>query len=1229
MFRPKLLSRTLFVRLALVSILIGAGFAFAASASAESGYALIDPVKAFLGFEPMRPAPQISSVANQPMSAPTDLFISEYIEGSGSNKAIEIYNGTGSPVDMGAGSYALELYSNGSATVSQSVSLTATIANGDVYVVYNGSANAAIIAEGDLVSNTVINFNGDDAVALRKAGSIIDVLGQIGFDPGTEWGTGSVTTLNHTLVRKSTVCAGDTNGANAFDPVGEWDGFPQDTFTFIGAHTASCLESPTPTATATATATATPVPTFTVTYLGGGNTHGIPPTDFSSPYASGSTVTLLGPGSLSKTGFRFDGWLINELTQEQPGFTFSITGNVVVEALWVPFTGYATVDTFVDGNFTADPVWSGSTSNWVVVPDSTVAAGAVGSNSLNLNSSAGLTRFLSTPLAQWGNSQEWGIFVGRQSVAFTANTQQFFWLYANETTLTNGTVDGYRIAIGDDIGNDEIRLEHVVNGAVSSTVITSSGAIPNGSTDIGFLVRVKRSAGGVWEVYTSPLPTLSGTGAIATDLPFETNANVFQGFGFNSSITPVSGGFIGVAAQSGSEAQFDQIFMTPSSFGTPATRLVAIGGTDTGNCVSAACATIKYAILQAFPGDTVSIAAGTYGESNIIVDKAINFVGAGAATTIVSRPSGAFFRMFDIGPNNPSVNVSISGLTINRGHLTGSFPSNPVFGAGIRNFAELTITNSSITNNELDNLGSGAGIHSTGNLTVNGSTLSGNLSDGEAGAIKVGGLGQLSMNNSTVSGNTADFGAGLHASTSGVLTITNSTITNNTAPAFSCGGIDVSALAVIVGNTIIAGNPGDDVCDAASVDSNGYNLVGSGDTGGFSAIGDQVGVANPLLGPLANNGGPTFTHALLTGSPAIDKGSSFGSTTDQRGLMRPFDDPNIPNADDGSDIGAYEEQTALSSPTPTATATSTPTNTPTATSTPTATPTANITGNVDYAIVSKPVPDTQLDAAGGIPLMAFTDSMGNYALSGFGGGAYTVTPSRTAQPCLPAGPNGIFSNDAALISQHVVGLITLTSDQLIAADVSNFHAISSFDAALIAQKVVGICGGLNHSGEWVFSPASVPHPGGVVGSLTENYRAVMIGDVSGDWDPMGPQRPQIIRRFGVPDVKASVPVMTAAAGSEAVIPFRIDDLGGIGVGSYQFDLIYDPSVITPAEAAASITGAMDESLTVVSNSPEPGLLKVAVYGSVPVYGDGVYVNLTFKVTGKPGSATPLQLTASD
>jgi hypothetical protein len=100
--------------------------------------------------------------------------------------------------------------------------------------------------------------------------------------------------------------------------------------------------------------------------------------------------------------------------------------------------------------------------------------------------------------------------------------------------------------------------------------------------------------------------------------------------------------------------------------------------------------------------------------------------------------------------------------------------------------------------------------------------------------------------------------------------------------------------------------------------SGGYNLIGAVNGGtGFGAPGDQLGsVASPLdpkLGPLQDNGGPTPTMALLTGSPAIDKGNSGGLTTDQRGRQRPFDIPNIPNAPggNGSDIGAFEVNLAL------------------------------------------------------------------------------------------------------------------------------------------------------------------------------------------------------------------------------------------------------------------------------------------------------------------------------
>ena len=170
-------------------------------------------------------------------STVNDIFLSEYIEGSSFNKAIEIYNGTGSAVDLAAGLYTLELYSNGSPTVSQSLALSGTIASGDVYVLAHPSADAAILAQADVTSGSVINFNGDDAVVLRKNGAVVDAFGQIGFDPGTQWAGGGT---DDTLRRAESVCEGDTNPDDAFDASLQWVVFANNTFDGLGSHTANC-----------------------------------------------------------------------------------------------------------------------------------------------------------------------------------------------------------------------------------------------------------------------------------------------------------------------------------------------------------------------------------------------------------------------------------------------------------------------------------------------------------------------------------------------------------------------------------------------------------------------------------------------------------------------------------------------------------------------------------------------------------------------------------------------------------------------------------------------------------------------------------------------------------------------------------------------------------------------------------------------------------------------------
>src|SRR5512145_2441779 len=165
-----------------------------------------------------------AGVAQPALAAPTDLFFSEYIEGTSNNKALEIYNGTGAPVDLTAGGYNVQMHFNGNPVATLTIDLTGTVASGDVFVLAQASALAAILAQADQ-TNGAGWFNGDDAVVLRKGTTVIDVIGQIGVDPGTEWGSGLTSTADNTLRRKSTVTDGDANGADAFDPAVQWDGF--------------------------------------------------------------------------------------------------------------------------------------------------------------------------------------------------------------------------------------------------------------------------------------------------------------------------------------------------------------------------------------------------------------------------------------------------------------------------------------------------------------------------------------------------------------------------------------------------------------------------------------------------------------------------------------------------------------------------------------------------------------------------------------------------------------------------------------------------------------------------------------------------------------------------------------------------------------------------------------------------------------------------------------------
>ena len=237
-------------------------------------------------------------------------------------------------------------------------------------------------------------------------------------------------------------------------------------------------------------------------------------------------------------------------------------------------------------------------------------------------------------------------------------------------------------------------------------------------------------------------------------------------------------------------------------------------------------------------------------------------------------------------------------------------------GGGIWNAGSqtvMTITDSTIADNSVTSSSTalGGGIYNDGMLTIEGCTIANNANTNGSG----GGLfnfSTLTVADSTFFGNTAsDSGGGIE--NAGIASISNCTITNNSASQEATfgtvpGGGGISSAGggafntTMVKNTIVAQNDSPTNPDVAGeIISNGYNLIGDGTGGTISpTTGDQIGTfdspIDPMLGPLADNGGPTQTCALLPGSPAIDVGDPNAPETDQRN----YDRTNAP------DIGAFE-----------------------------------------------------------------------------------------------------------------------------------------------------------------------------------------------------------------------------------------------------------------------------------------------------------------------------------
>jgi hypothetical protein len=175
----------------------------------------------------------MTSTAAAPASA---LYISEYVEGSGNNKAIEIYNSSATlPANLTG--CALRYYFNGNPTVGTTIPLAGIVDAESTYVVCDDDVTPLPVAQCDQLATPAF-FNGDDAIELVCGETTLDVLGQIGVDPGEGWtdAGATVSTFDSTLRRDCTVTTGDPDGSDAFDPSVQWTSAGLDSFEDLGQH---------------------------------------------------------------------------------------------------------------------------------------------------------------------------------------------------------------------------------------------------------------------------------------------------------------------------------------------------------------------------------------------------------------------------------------------------------------------------------------------------------------------------------------------------------------------------------------------------------------------------------------------------------------------------------------------------------------------------------------------------------------------------------------------------------------------------------------------------------------------------------------------------------------------------------------------------------------------------------------------------------------------------------
>lgn len=267
-----------------------------------------------------------------------------------------------------------------------------------------------------------------------------------------------------------------------------------------------------------------------------------------------------------------------------------------------------------------------------------------------------------------------------------------------------------------------------------------------------------------------------------------------------------------------------------------------------------------------------------------------------------------------------------------------------------------------------------------------------------------------------------------------------------------------------------------------------------------------------------------------------------------------------------------------------------------------------------------PVPNVTLTGAGGSTISATTAANGTYLLEGFGNGTYTVTPSKSGDV------NGAVSSlDAAMVSRYAVGFETLSANQMIVADVSGSNTVNSYDAALISQYVVLIANP-GSAGTWKFIPASRTYSDLTSNQPDQNYTALLMGDVTGNWTAPNAfaELSKIESKTDQAAVAVSLPAVYGGLNQTITVPVSVGEITGRGVLSFDTEISFDPAVLQlDAVAPFDKNGTLSSSFAATPNINLTGRILLSAYGASVMQGSGALINLRFKVIGQPGQVSPL------